>query len=288
MAFLSWQIGGVRVTRVVEVVAPIPPAGLLEDVGPDEMAPHLSWLQPHFVDEAGNLLLSIHALIVESLGRRILVDTCVGEHQIPDMEMLSGGGTFLEDMKAAGFPRESIDTVLCTHLHFDHVGWNTMKQNGKWVPTFPTARYLFARVEWEHWQHEQSHFAPNLGDAVQPVIDAGLSEFVEMDHRLTDEVSLQPTPGHTPGHVSVRIESGGEQALITGDMTHHPVQWAEPAWKMSADSDSGQAEGTRRSIAAEVADSQVLVIGTHYSEPCAGHIVSADGGYRFAARKDSA
>jgi glyoxylase-like metal-dependent hydrolase (beta-lactamase superfamily II) len=157
-----------------------------------------------------------------------------------------------------------------------------MQQDGKWVPTFPKARYLFAREEWAHWQTEQSHFAPNLGDTVQPVIDAGLSELVDMNHRLTDEVVLQPTPGHTPGHVSVRIESGGQQAMITGDMTHHPVQWAEPGWKMSADSDSAQAEGTRRSVAAEVADTPVLVIGTHYAEPCAGHIVTAEGGYRFS------
>jgi len=283
VAFLSWQIGAVRITRVVEVVAPIPPRGLMEEVGREDLAPHLSWLTPHFVDAEGNLLLSIHALVIESQGRRILVDTCVGEHQIPGMEILSGEGRFLDDLKSAGFPRESIDTVLCTHLHFDHVGWNTMQRNGKWVPTFPNARYLFGRIEWQHWQREQSHFAPNLGDAVQPVIDAGLSDLVEMDHRLTDEVRLDPTPGHTPGHVSVRIESQGQRAMITGDMTHHPVQWAEPGWKMSADSDSAAAEGTRRRIAAELVDGPVLVIGTHYAEPCAGHIVTANGGVRFAA-----
>ena len=284
MAFLSWQIGAVRVTRVVEVVAPIPPNGLLEDIGPDDMAPHLSWLQPHFVDADGNLLLSIHALVVESQGRRILVDTCVGEHQIPGMEMLAGSSTFLDDLKAAGFPQGSIDTVLCTHLHFDHVGWNTMQRDGKWVPTFPEARYLFARTEWEHWQKTESPFASNLADAVQPVIDAGLSELVDTDHRITDEVSLQATPGHTPGHVSVAIESEGQRAMITGDMTHHPVQWAEPGWKMSADSDSKQATGTRLRVASELADGPVLIIGTHYAEPCAGHIVSDGSAYRFAVK----
>lgn len=268
-------------------MVPVPPNTLLPEASAEKMAAHVSWLQPHFLDGDGNFLLSIHALVVESQGRRILVDTCVGEHRVPGMELLTPDeSSFLEDLKAAGFPRESIDRVLCTHLHFDHVGWNTMKQDGAWVPTFPNARYLFARSEWEHWSREDSVFAPTLGDAVRPVIEAGLADLVETDHRITDEVSLEATPGHTPGHVSVRIESGDERALITGDMTHHPVQWAEPAWVMAADSDSSQAEATRRRLIAELADAPVLVIGTHYAEPCAGHIVSAGPSHRFRAGAD--
>jgi glyoxylase-like metal-dependent hydrolase (beta-lactamase superfamily II) len=159
-----------------------------------------------------------------------------------------------------------------------------MRVDGKWIPTFPNARYLFANEEWAHWQVEESPFAPTLADAVQPVIDAGQADLIETDHSLTEEVSLEATPGHTPGHVSVRIESAGEKALITGDMTHHPVQWAEPAWVMNADSDPAKAEATRRRVASELADGPVLVIGTHYAEPCAGHIVSVPGGHRFAAQ----
>ena len=287
MDFLHWQVGGVRITRIVELVVPVAPKVLLPQASAETMAPHEAWLRPHFLDDDSNLLLSIHGLLVESQGRRILVDTCVGEHQLAGMELLTPTeSSFLEDLKAAGFPRESIDTVLCTHMHFDHVGWNTMRDGDAWVPTFPSARYLFARNEWEHWSGEDSAFAPNLNEAVRPVIDAGLADLVETDHHVTDEVRLEATPGHTPGHVSVRIESGGERALITGDMTHHPVQWAEPGWLMSADSDSSQAEATRRRLIAELADSSVLVIGTHYAEPCAGHIVSAGTSHRFNARSD--
>jgi glyoxylase-like metal-dependent hydrolase (beta-lactamase superfamily II) len=149
VAFLHWQIGAVRITRIAELVAPVPPNTLLPEASAEAIAPYVSWLRPDFLDDEGNLLLSIHALIVESQGRRILVDTCVGEHKVPGMELLTPDESdFLEDLKAAGFPRESIDTVLCTHLHFDHVGWNTMKQDGAWVPTFPSARYLFARWFW--------------------------------------------------------------------------------------------------------------------------------------------
>ena len=283
MSNLSWKIGAVSITRVVESCNPLPPTGLYPAATPEAVARHAEWLRPDFMDENGNFLLSIHALVVESQGRRILVDTCVGEHVLPGFEGLANL-SFLHDLAAAGFPRSSIDVVLCTHLHFDHVGWNTMKLDGRWVPTFPGARYLFARAEWEHWSHQTTPgYARTLDDAVRPVIDAGQADLVETNHRVTDEVWLEPTPGHTPGHVSVRISSRGEEALITGDMTHHPVQWAEPDWGMDADSDSAAAARTRRRMIAEHADRPLLVIGTHYAPPTAGRIVTVDGGTRFAA-----
>jgi glyoxylase-like metal-dependent hydrolase (beta-lactamase superfamily II) len=283
--FLTWRIGDVRVTRVVENTNSLPPKELLPEATSEAVARYDDWLRPHFVDDDGNLLLSIHALIVESAGRRILVDTCLGPHRAPGFEHLTPEvSTFLEDLAAAGFPPESIDTVLCTHLHFDHVGWNTQLVDGRFVPTFPRARYLFARVEWEHWRKEQVlDFAPTLEETVRPILDAGLADLVEMDHGLTDEVWLEATPGHTPGHVTVRIASGGEQALITGDMTHHPVQWAEPDWAMIADSDAKQAAETRHRVLQEHADRPTLVIGTHYAGPSAGHLERHASGIRFEA-----
>jgi glyoxylase-like metal-dependent hydrolase (beta-lactamase superfamily II) len=281
---LSWKVGDVRITRVAESCNPLAPTALYPEATAQALAPHASWLRPHFLDADGNFLLSIHALVVESRGRRILVDTCVGEHRIPGIEGL-GSPAFLGELEQAGFPRRSIDTVLCTHLHFDHVGWNTMKVDGRWVPTFPEARYLFARAEWEHWNAQaEPGYASTLGDAVRPIVDAGLADLVETDHRVTDEVRLEPTPGHTPGHVSVRISSNGEQAMITGDMTHHPVLWAEPDWRMDADTDSAQAARTRRRVIAENADRPVLVIGTHYPPPTAGRIVTQGGSTRFLAQ----
>jgi glyoxylase-like metal-dependent hydrolase (beta-lactamase superfamily II) len=282
---LSWKIGAVSITRIEETCNPLPPTALFPEATPEALAAHAAWLQPHFMDEQGNFRLSIHALVIESQRRRILVDTCVGEHAMPGFENLNNL-SFLHDLAAAGFPRSSIDVVLCTHLHFDHVGWNTVKLDGRWVPTFPSARYLFARAEWEHWSKQtELGYARTLNDAVRPIVDAGQAELVNTDHRITDEVWLEPTHGHTPGHVSVRIASGGEQALITGDMTHHPVQWAEPDWKMDADSDSAAAARTRRRVIAENGDRPVLVIGTHYAPPTAGRIVTVGGRARFAAQR---
>jgi glyoxylase-like metal-dependent hydrolase (beta-lactamase superfamily II) len=285
MANLEWSIGGVRITRIAESVSPVPPQGFFPDATPADLARHASWLEPHFVDGEGNLLLSIHGLVVESAGRRILVDTCVGERAVPGFETLGTGSVFFSELEAAGFDADTIDFVLCTHLHFDHVGWNTRRVDGRWVPSFPKARYLFARTEYEHWKDQDAGgFASTFGEAVQPVVEAGLADLVETNHRITDEVWLEATPGHTPGHVAVRIESQGARALITGDLTHHPVQWAEVDWKMMADSDSVQAAETRRRLLAEHADGDLLVIGTHYAEPCSGRLVrDGDGGHRFEA-----
>ena len=285
MDFLTWTIGNVRVTRVLETEAKLSLEGFLPDANAEALAPHVDWLKPHFLDEDGQFTLAIQGLVIESAGKKILVDTCLGEHEVP-FDMGLGEGSFLDDLAAAGFPRESIGIVLCTHLHFDHVGWNTMRQGDRWVPTFPNARYLFARIEYDHWQAELeqgrgAEYAFSFDDAVRPVIDAGLSDLVETDHKLTDEVWLEATPGHTPGHVSVRIGSRGEEALITGDLTHHPVQWAEVDWVMPADSDSAQAAATRRRLLAEHADSALLVIGTHYPSPCAGHLVKHGAGHAF-------
>ena len=285
MPQLGWSIGDVRITRIPESVAPVPPAGLFPEATPESVAAHESWLKPHFVDADGNLLLSIHGLVVESAGKRILVDTCLGEKPIPGYEALGSDSPFLRELESAGFARESIDAVLCTHLHFDHVGWNTLREGDRWVPTFPNARYLFARVEYEHWLAEDERaFAATFDECVTPILEAGQADLVECDHELTGEVRLEATPGHTPGHVAVRIESQGARALITGDLTHHPVQWAEVDWAMNADSDSPAAARTRRRLLREHADGDLLLIGTHYAEPCSGRLVSdGRGGHRFEA-----
>lgn len=290
MAPLSWQIGDARVTRIVEREVSLPTVHLIPEATPEALAPHAHWLAPHFLDDPEGtctFTLSIHGLVVESQGRRILVDTCSGDKEAPGFESMTGGSPpFLEDLEAAGFAPDTIDTVLCTHMHFDHVGWNTRREGDRWVPAFANARYLFARLEWEHWsQGGDPTFVPTMREAVEPIFDAGLADLVETDHPLTDEVRLEATPGHTPGHVSVRIASGDAEAIITGDLTHHPVQWAEPHWKMRADSDSGEAARTRLRLIEEHADSATLVIGTHYAAPCAGHIVRHADGHRFDTKR---
>ena len=290
-----WQVGRVRVTQVIEL-GPMPtsPKFFFKDPPPDLVARH-GWLKPHFANDDGKLLASIHCFVVESAGRRIVVDTCVGndkKRSSPAWNALNG--PFLQHLTDAGFAPESIDTVLCTHLHVDHVGWNTRWVGARWVPTFANARYLFARKEWEHWAAEarareaagRGGGAPDdvLGDSVRPILDAGLAELVDTDHRLTDEVGLEPTPGHTPGHVSVRIESAGQRAGITGDLMHHPIQCAEPDRLGNFDHDAEQARATRRYFLACCARDRTLVFGTHFAPPTAGHVVAADGAWRFDAQ----
>ena len=274
-----WRIGNVRVSRVVELEVTGGTRFILPDATREACLPY-RWLHPHFMDEAGNLVMSIHALVVDTGQRRIVVDTCIGNDKQRDIPAWSNLQTsFLADLAAAGYPRESIDTVLCTHLHVDHVGWNTMLVEGEWVPTFPNARYLVGQAEWQYWNGVASSEAV-LADSVRPVIDAGLMDFVAEDHRLCEEVWLRPSPGHTPGHVSVYISSAGKDALITGDFIHHPCQMTRTDWCSSADYDQNQARQTRETLLDLCARRDVLVIGTHFATPTAGRVKRREaGGY---------
>jgi glyoxylase-like metal-dependent hydrolase (beta-lactamase superfamily II) len=194
-----------------------------------------------------------------------------------------GMGRFWLIWRAAGFPAESIDTVLCTHLHVDHVGWNTRLVDGKWVPTFPRAQYLMGRAEYEHWRSvkDRPDMENIMADSVTPIVEAGLATMVETNARICEEISLVPTLGHTPGHVSVMIQSNGEQALITGDFMHHPCQIARPEWSTLADSDPDQGIETRRRMFQRLAGTPVLIIGTHFAGATAGRLVADGGGYRL-------
>ncbi len=282
---LSWQIGDVKITRVVELETERGNRFILPMATAEALAPY-PWLKPHFVNADGKLILSIHALIVETRERKIMVDTCLGndkERPMPLWTMRTG--PFLADIAEAGYPRESIDMVMCTHLHVDHVGWNTMLVDGKWQPTFPNARYLMAEAEFTYWRDqpmdgEDSH-GDYFGDSVQPVFDAGLVDLVDIDAQICPEIRLEPTPGHTPGHVSVHITSAGEEAIITGDFMHHPCQIARPDWCSTPDTDPDQATRTRHAFFEKYADQPVLIIGTHFSGPTAGRLVRDGEVYRF-------
>ena len=274
-----WHLGDVTITRVVEMEVTGGSRFILPDATRDACRP-ISWMHPHFMDDAGNLVMSIHALVVDTGERRIIVDTCIGNDKERDIPAWSNLQTsFLRDLATAGYAPDTIDTVLCTHLHVDHVGWNTMLVDGAWQPTFTNARYLVGEREWRYWDGEESSTAL-LADSVRPVIDAGLMDFVAEDHRLCEQVWLEPTPGHTPGHVSVRIASRGANATITGDCIHHPCQMTRTDWCSSADYDQAEARRTREALLERWSTSDELVIGTHFATPTAGRVRRREaGGY---------
>jgi glyoxylase-like metal-dependent hydrolase (beta-lactamase superfamily II) len=283
MRRMQWKVGRVKITKVVELET-VGSTRFILPLASNAEIQKLPWLIPHFATEEGRLKMSIHSLVVETPTRRIVVDTGLGNDKqgrnVPTWNNRTA--PFLETMIAAGFPPESIDTVLCTHLHVDHVGWNTKLVDGKWMPTFPKARYVFGKTEYEHWRDHSTEPDKQavFGDSVKPIVDAGRAELIPGDHRLSDEISMIPTPGHSPGHMSILIQSDGEQGLLTGDVAHHPCQMAHLGWSSTADSDQGQSPVTRRELFGRFADTPTLVIGGHFS---AGHIKRDGDAFRFEA-----
>ncbi|MEP7314401.1 MAG: MBL fold metallo-hydrolase [Pseudomonadota bacterium] len=273
-----WRIGGVDVARIVEINAFEDDIAMLLPGGKPEFVQQFKWLQPHFATPDGRMILSFQAFVLRSRGKTVMIDTCIGADRQREYDVFCNlQSTFLEDLTAAGYPPGEISAVLCTHLHFDHVGWNTRLVDGKWVPTFPQARYLFGRTEWQHWKNLRDtggyHHVDHIADSIDPVMEAGLVEFIDPDYKVTDEVSLIPTPGHTPGHVSVLIRSEGQQAVITGDMMHHPIQLAAPEILANFDMDKPQGAQTRAEFIKRFSDTGTLIIGSHFSDPTAGTIV---------------
>jgi glyoxylase-like metal-dependent hydrolase (beta-lactamase superfamily II) len=278
---MHWNVGRVKITKIVELETTGSTRFILPQATREEIR-KLPWLIPHFATEEGRLKMSIHSLVVETPTRRIVVDTGLGNDKegrtVPAWN--NRNAPYLETMTEAGFPPDSIDTVLCTHLHVDHVGWNTRLVGGKWVPTFANARYVFGRAEYEHWRDhsEQPHQVAVFNDSVKPIADAGKADLVASDSRLCDEITLIPTSGHSPGHMSVHIRSDGEEALLTGDVAHHPCQMAHLDWSSSVDSEPVQSAVTRRELFSRFADTPTLVIGGHFD---AGRIQRDGGGFKF-------
>jgi glyoxylase-like metal-dependent hydrolase (beta-lactamase superfamily II) len=280
---MHWTIGKVKITKIVELETIGSTRFILPLASNDEIR-KLPWLIPHFATEEGRLKMSIHSLVLETPSRRIVVDTGLGNdkvgRKVPTWN--NRNGPFLEAMTAAGFAPDSIDTVLCTHLHVDHVGWNTKWVGGRWVPTFVNARYVFGRAEYEHWRDHSDtpEHAVVFNDSVKPIADAAKADLVASDHRLCDEITLIPTPGHSPGHMSILIQSAGEQGLLTGDVAHHPCQMAYLDWSSTADSDPVQSALTRRELFSRFADKPTLTIGGHFD---AGHIRRDGDAFKFVA-----
>ena len=286
----TWKIGDVEVTRIVEINAFEDDVAMLLPKAPADLLLSYPWMIPNFALPDGKMLISFQAFAVKIGERRIMVDTCIGKDREREFDVFTHmQSEFMEDLAAAGFTPDRIDTVLCTHLHFDHIGWNTHLVDGKWVPTFPNARYLIGRTEWEHWQELRRtggyHHMAHLDDAMDPVVEAGLVDLVEPHHRISEEMWLEPTPGHTPGHVSVFISSKGEEAVITGDLMHHPIQLVLPDEEVRFDMDKVAGPRTRREFVARMTDSPTLVIGSHFADPTGGWVVTDGDSLRFTDQR---
>lgn len=291
----SWRVGDVTISRIPELVMEgFPPGHIIGGLTEDDVRA-IPWLSPDYADEEGRIRISIHAFLIESQGQRILVDTCVGNDKPRCFDAFDQLETpFLRLLRDAGASPEDVTQVVCTHMHIDHVGWNTRWDGARWVPTFPHARYLFGRSEWEHWQETVKGLdgatddmardtVAIFADSILPIIDAGLHDLVEPTHAVTSEVRLFPTPGHTPGHVSVAIDSDGARAVITGDVFHHPAQLAKPDLGSVADSDPDLAGKTRQAFIRSHSGEEILVLGTHFAMPSGGHIVADEDAWRFAS-----
>jgi glyoxylase-like metal-dependent hydrolase (beta-lactamase superfamily II) len=291
---MQWTVGDITITAIVE--QEVLGFELIMPAATPEVVATAPWLTPCYADENGSLKGAIQAFVVETPTCRMVIDTCVGndKNRLAMADWNQQHRPFLDRLKAAGYAPGSIDFTVCTHMHVDHVGWNTWLDNGVWKPTFPNARYLFAQKEFDFWQEQMQAPAASLADAtnpaelfaaagdadtraahadsVQPVIDAGLVDLVATNHAICEGVRLIPTHGHTPGHVSVAISSGGEQALITGDAIHHPVQIACPGIRTHVDVDGEHAERTRHALLRDAEAEGLLLIGTHFAAPAAGRI----------------
>jgi glyoxylase-like metal-dependent hydrolase (beta-lactamase superfamily II) len=288
----GWSLGDIVVHRVDEIELPRQTGPWLLPDATREVLDEASWLRPDFAD-ADVPRLASHSFAVRAGGLGIVVDTGIGNGKTRANPAWNGLDTdYLERLAAAGFPPESVDLVITTHLHTDHVGWNTRLAGEDWVPAFPTARYLTSRTEWDHWAATDLDEARSqmFRDSVHPVRDAGQYDLVDVPehgHEVAPGVFLVPAPGHTPGQVAVELRGSDRRALITGDSIHHPVQLSHPHVNSCVDVDPAQAVRTRGRLLDALADTDALLLGTHFPHPTAGTVRRENGRCRLLAEPGS-
>jgi glyoxylase-like metal-dependent hydrolase (beta-lactamase superfamily II) len=289
------QSGPITVRRIVETEHVLfEPATLYPDATPDLVERNKGWLDERFLDSATDqLVFGMQSYVVQTGRHNILVDTCNGNLKRRRNAWQHNLRTaYLQNLAAAGLRPTDIDVVLCTHLHSDHVGWNTTLSNGQWLPTFPRAAYLFGAEEFDilNRRHHQAGSAePVIGgafaDSVLPIIDARLAQFVEMDHVIEqdgdDGVWLEAMPGHTAGQVAVHVKHGAFHVVLASDVLHHPIQLAEPDLRVAFDDDPQEALATRRRLLQTYADTSTIVVPAHFPTPTAGRIITWGDHYRF-------
>ncbi len=284
------RIGDFEVHRLADFAGPsFPPAEFFPDFDPEVLRENAELLGPSLIDpESGMLVMSFHCFLVKTPRHKILIDTCLGNDKErpsrPRWHRLKS--SWLADLAAAGARPEEVDYVMCTHLHWDHVGWNTRLVDGSWVPTFPNARYLMARREFGHWQEvhrggEESPHSLSFADSVLPVVKSGQAVLVEDDFAFEDGLSFESAPGHTPGNVVIHALSRGQRGVFMGDVIHHPLQLLRPDWSTRACSDLLLSRQTRERLIEEHCEKGSLVLPAHFPPPSAGRILRHKRAYRF-------
>jgi glyoxylase-like metal-dependent hydrolase (beta-lactamase superfamily II) len=284
-----FSVGGATIARVEETYGPTYRASeLFPEWNGEILAAHDHWLAPSHYDAAsGRIKLSVHSWLLQIGKQKILIDSCCGNNKVkpgrPFWNMLNL--PYLERLAAAGAQPQEIDLVMCTHLHHDHVGWNTQLRDGRWVPTFPNARYVFSKPDFEYYQkldsdaqNEPAEFG-TFRECVLPIVEAGRAELVTGLHRLDENIEIVPAPGHSAGHVVFKLESRSSRAVFIGDVFHHLLQVYYPHWNFPKNSDVEQARMSRRTVLADCASTGALVLPGHVGAPFAGHIDAADGGF---------
>jgi len=286
---LKFAAGDLTIHRVIEQETSFLPAlEMFPDLTGERLAENRSWLkQAKGLDDDDTLILCFQSYIVRTPHHTILIDTCIGNDKPrptrPKWDMKTDN-TYIGGLKAAGFSVEDIDFVMCTHLHPDHVGWNTRLQNGRWVPTFPNARYVFGKTEFEHWTAQNAKAAvPQFVDSVLPVVEAKRADIVERDLAVGDHARILPTPGHTPGHVAFAFGKGKDDAVFSGDLIHSPLQAVYPDLSPKFDVDLAQAARTRRGFLERYCDTDTLCCTAHFPSPSAGKIRRKGDGFACVA-----
>ena len=285
----DFAFGDVSLTRIVEMEMPLLEArAFFPDWNEAAIAPHAGWMVPrHYRPDSGLVVIAIQAFLIRTARHTILVDSCVGNNKPRNREFFDDAEfPWMDRFLATGARPEDIDFVLCTHLHVDHVGWNTRLEDGRWVPTFPNAKYIFARTELDYWlsQSERglmTRTGDYVADSVIPILEAKRELLVEMDHQIEDGIVLAPLPGHTPGQVGLHIASGGDEALICGDLMHHMIQCHIPAWSTIACADRAAARATREAFLDRYAETDVTILPSHFPNPSAGRVVSEGEAFAF-------
>lgn len=284
------RIGDIEVHRITEFEGPfIAPEVFFPDYDPAVLDANPDMKHAGLVDPAtGKLVFSFHCFVVKTARHTILIDSCLGnDKERPTRPQFHRLRTpFLADLAQAGVTPEDIDYVMCTHLHWDHVGWNTRLHDGHWVPTFPKAQYIMAKREFEHWQAvqqrgEESAHRLAFEDSVLPVVRAGQSVLVDDDYAMDDGFWFESAPGHTPGNVVIHARSGGQHGVFLGDVIHHQFQLMQPAWSTLACSDPVLSKSTRTRLIEGYADAGTRLLPGHFPAPTVGRIVRRGGSFRY-------